>query len=294
VELDDMAGMTPAGRMRRVLELLETRDTVLVSELLEEFEVSEVTVRSDLSELARQGLVTRVRGGARTLPAGARQDEAAFDLRLALQAASKHAIAKAAAAMVGDGEAIALDCSTTSYHIALELKDKKELVVVTNGLPSAEVLATVPGVSVIVIGGVLRPASMSVVGDMATDVLRRTHISKGFFGVRGLSLERGLMDLNPEEVRLKRELAEACEQVVGVFDHTKWARLALLSFVPAADVSTIVTDDHAPNAQVEQWRARGVTVKTVAPEPVPQSGFVRGPRRRVPPARSADLVAESA
>src|SRR5262249_34205844 len=153
-------------------------------------------------------------------------------------------------AMVGDGEAIALDCSTTSYHIALELKNKKELVVITNGIPAAELLAAVPGVSVILIGGVVRPASMSVGGDMATDVRRRTHISKGFFGVRGLSLERGLMDLNPEEVRFKRELAAACEHVVAVFDHTKWARLGLLSFLPAADVSAIVTDDRAPGAQV--------------------------------------------
>jgi DeoR family transcriptional regulator, aga operon transcriptional repressor len=289
-----MGAMRPAERKRRVLELLETRDTVLVSELLEEFDVSEVTVRSDLSELARQGLVARVRGGARTLPVGTRQDEAAFDLRLALHAAEKHAIAKAAAAMVGDGEAIALDCSTTSYHIALELKDKKELVVVTNGLPSAEALARVPGVSVILVGGVLRPSSMSVVGDMAADVLRRTHINKGFFGVRGLSLERGLMDLNPEEVRLKRELAEACQQVVGVFDHTKWARLALLSFLPASDVSTIVTDDRAPQAQVDHWRARGVTVDMVATAPVAESTLVRGLRRRAPASQGTDLVAESA
>jgi DeoR/GlpR family transcriptional regulator of sugar metabolism len=287
--------MTPAERMRRVLELLETRDTVLVSELLEEFAVSEVTVRSDLSELARQGLVVRVRGGARALPAGnTRQDEAAFDLRLALQAAEKHAIAKAAAAMVGDGEAIALDCSTTSYHIALELKNKKELVVVTNGIPTAELLASVPGVSVILIGGVVRPASMSVVGDMATDVLRRTHINKGFFGVRGLSLERGLMDLNPEEVRFKRELAAACEHVVAVFDHTKWARLGLLSFLPAADVSAIVTDDRAPGAQVEAWRARDVSVHTVTPEPLSKAGAIPAARRRATPVRSADLVAESA
>jgi DeoR/GlpR family transcriptional regulator of sugar metabolism len=289
-----MAAMRPVERMRRVLELLETRDTVLVSELLEEFEVSEVTVRSDLSELARQGLVRRVRGGARTLPAGGRQDEAAFDLRLGLQAAEKHAIAKFAAAMVGDGEAIALDCSTTSYYIALELKDKKELVVVTNGLPAAEALATVPGVSVILVGGVLRPSSMSVVGDMATDVLRRTHINKGFFGVRGLSLERGLMDLNPDEVRLKRELAEACEHVVGVFDHTKWERLALLSFLPAGKVTTIVTDDRAPLAQVEEWRGSGVTVEMVDTEPVPQPAPLKGLRRRGPALHASHRVAEPA
>src|SRR5690348_7589493 len=106
-------------RMRRVLELLETRDSVYVSELANEFSVSEVTVRQDLSELARQGLVARVRGGVRALQRG--QSEVAFDVRLRLQAAQKRAIARTAAGLVGDGEAVALDSSTSAYYLALEL-----------------------------------------------------------------------------------------------------------------------------------------------------------------------------
>src|SRR2546430_4164023 len=90
-------------RMSRVLELLEQRDGVHVSELANEFSVSEVTIRQDLSELARQGLVARVRGGVRALERG--QSELAFDVRLRLQADEKRSMARAAAAMVGDGEA---------------------------------------------------------------------------------------------------------------------------------------------------------------------------------------------
>ena len=130
--------------------------------------------------------------------------------------------------------------------MAQELREKHELVVVTNGLRIAEALADAPGVSVILPGGVLRQAAMSLVGDFANAVLRSTRIGKGFFGARGISLDRGLMDLNPEEVRFKRELADACEQVVGVFDHTKWERSALLSFVPAHNIDMIVTDERAP------------------------------------------------
>ncbi len=103
--------------------------------------------------------------------------------------------------MVGDGEAVALDSSTTAFYIALELRAKHELVVVTNGLRIASALADAPGVSVIVPGGVLRYAAMSLVGDFAAGVLRTTSIGKGFFGARGISAERGLMDLNPDEVR---------------------------------------------------------------------------------------------
>jgi DeoR family transcriptional regulator of aga operon len=256
------AGSGASDRMQRVLQLLETRDAVSVTELAHSFAVSEVTVRNDLAVLARQGLIARIRGGARALQRG--QSEVAFDVRLRVQEDEKRAVARAAASMVDDGEAIALDSSTTAIYIALELREKKELVVVTNGLRVASALADAPGVSVIVPGGVLRYAAMSLVGDFASGVLRTTSIGKGFFGARGVSLDRGLMDLNPEEVRIKREMADVCERVIGVFDHTKWSKTALLSFVPTARIDTIVTDAGAPADLIQDWRQHRVEVVAAA------------------------------
>src|SRR5215471_9758546 len=178
--------------MQHVLRMLETRDSVPVSELSETFAVSEVTVRSDLTALARQGLVARVRGGVRALQQG--QSEVGFDLRLRLEVDRKRAIAKRAATMIGESEAVAIDASTTGYYLALELRARRELVVINNGL----------------------------------------------LGARGLSIERGLMDLNPEEVRIKQEMADACEQVWGIIDGTKWHRSALLSFVSMDDLTGII------------------------------------------------------
>jgi DeoR/GlpR family transcriptional regulator of sugar metabolism len=249
--------------MRHVLRLLETRDYVPVAELSESFAVSEVTVRSDLGELARQGLVARIRGGVRALQQG--QTEVGFDLRLRLEVERKRAIARAAADMVDEGEAVALDASTTAYYLALELRSKRELVVVTNGLLVATALADAPGITVLVTGGILRLSAMSLVGDLGTEVLRRTRINRGFLGARGLSLSRGLMDLNPDEVRIKQEMADACEEVYGIFDGTKWHRSALLAFVPVEDLAGIVTDSSAPPADVEAWIAAGVDVITVDP-----------------------------
>src|SRR5215475_11967089 len=256
--------------MQHVLRLLETRDSVQVAELAEAFSVSEVTVRSDLTELARQGLVARIRGGVRALQQG--QSEVGFDLRLRLEVERKRAIARAAADMVDEGEAVALDASTTAYYLALELRAKRELVVVTNGLLVATALADAPGITVLVTGGMLRLSAMSLVGDLGTDVLRTTRINKGFLGARGVSLERGLMDLNPDEVRIKQEMADACEQVYGLFDGTKWHRSALLAFVAAEDLTGIITDSGAPEGEVETWRAVGVNVITADPgrrEPLP-------------------------
>lgn len=255
-----MASRSRTERLRRVLELLESRDGVHVSELADEFSVSEVTIRQDLTELARQGLVARVRGGVRSLQRG--QSELGFDFRLRLEVERKQAIARAAAELVDDGEAIALDASTTAYYLALELRAKRELVVVTNGMLVAASLADAPGINVLVTGGMLRLSAMSLVGDLGADLLRATRINKGFLGARGLSLERGLMDLNPDEVRIKQEMAEACERVIGILDSTKWHRSALLTFVPADGVHAIVTDAGAPADQVEAWRARGTDIVT--------------------------------
>jgi DeoR/GlpR family transcriptional regulator of sugar metabolism len=250
-------------RRQEVLRLLKTRDFVSVPELAETFGVSEVTVRNDLTELARLGLVARVRGGVRALQRG--QSEVAFDLRLRIEAGRKQAIARAAAALVDEGEAVALDSSTTAYYLALELRAKHDLVVVTNGLLIAAALADAPGISVLVTGGMLRLSAMSLVGELGADGLSMTRINKGFFGARGVSLERGLMDLNPEEVRTKRAMADACEQVYGILDGTKWHRSALLSFASIGDLHGIVSDASAPATEVEAWRASGIEVILAEP-----------------------------
>jgi DeoR/GlpR family transcriptional regulator of sugar metabolism len=273
---DLLRNLSQSERMEAVLRMLETRDYVQVAELSQAFVVSEVTVRSDLTELARQGLVARIRGGVRALERG--HSEVGFDLRLRLEVDRKRAIARAAAAMVNEGEAVALDASTTAYYLALELRSKRELVVVTNGLLVATALADAPGITVLVTGGMLRLSAMSVVGDFGADVLRTTRINKGFLGARGLSLSRGLMDLNPDEVRIKQEMADACEQVYGIFDGTKWHRSALLAFVSVEELAGIITDSSAPSDEVEAWRAAGVNVISVDPGP-----------REPPPLRPRDL-----
>ena len=211
-----------------------------------------------------------MRGGVRALNRG--QSEVGFALRLRLEVAARSPSRALPPPLVDEGEAVALDASTTAYYLALELRSKRELVVVTNGLLVATAFADAPGITVLVTGGTLRLSAMSLVGDLGTDVLRTTRINKGFLGARGLSLERGLMDLNPDEVRIKQEMADACEQVYGILDGTKWHRSALLSFVAPDDLTGIVTDSSAPDEEVAAWRSRDVEVIAADPgprEPIP-------------------------
>jgi DeoR family transcriptional regulator, aga operon transcriptional repressor len=280
-----LAALSQEQRGEHVMRLLELRDSVQVSELAELFSVSEVTVRSDLSELARRGLVARVRGGVRALQRG--QSELAFDLRLRLEVPRKQAIARAAAEMVAEGEAVALDSSTTAYYLALELRAKREVVVVTNGLLVAAALADAPGVTVLVTGGMLRPSAMSLVGDFGAGLVRSTQINRGFFGARGLSLERGLMDLNPDEVGIKQEMAAACDRVVGVLDSTKWHRSALLPFVATERIDAIITDADAPAEDVGAWREAGVDIVTIDAPPSRRPAAGGRDLRRVIPGSGA-------
>src|SRR5260370_27636037 len=157
--MTDLCNLSQPERMEHVLRMLETRDYVQVAELSQAFAVSEVTVRSDLTELGRQGLVARIRGGVRALQHG--QSEVGFDLRLRLEVDRKRAIARAAAAMVNEGEAVALDASTTAYYLALELRSKRELVVVAHGLLGATARGDGPGGTVLVTGGMLRLSARS-------------------------------------------------------------------------------------------------------------------------------------
>ena len=267
--------------------MLETRDSVHVTELAKAFAVSEVTVRSDLSRArapgARRPRARRRRGRS----SAASPSSASTSGSASRSSASRRSHARPPR-MVDEGEAVALDSSTTAYYLALELRTKRELVVVTNGLLIAAALADAPGITVLVTGGMLR---------LPRDVARRRPRRRRRCARRGSTRAssaraasastRGLMDLNPDEVRIKREMADACERVIGILDGTKWHRSALLSFVATEQVHAIVTDTSAPADEVEAWRARGVEVVSVEPDAAPRVPRALPGLRPAPTARAA-------
>jgi DeoR family transcriptional regulator of aga operon len=236
-----VAGIAEHERQQEVLRLLDVDGRVSVADLVRRFGVTAVTVRKDLEGLERRHLLARVRGGALAADGA---DEGAFEMRLRHRTQAKAAIARAAAALVPDGAAIALDCSTTCYHLAHELRGRRSLIVVTNGLRAAELLSE-SGVTVVLPGGTLRRSSWSVVGDFGDFVGSRGRLAMGFFGVRGLSREQGLMELTIEETAVKRRLAAACDEIYGLFDSSKIGRFALHGFAPAHRITALFTDDGA-------------------------------------------------
>jgi len=162
--------------------MLETRDSVHVAELAETFSVSEVTVRSDLQVLAKQGWWRVCAGGVRALQSG--QSEVGFDLRLRLEIERKRRSRAPRPHWSRRAKQIALDASTTAYYLAPSCARSASSSWSRTACWSRTALSESPGITVLVTGGMLRLSAMSLVGDLATDVLRTTSINKGFLGAR--------------------------------------------------------------------------------------------------------------
>jgi DeoR/GlpR family transcriptional regulator of sugar metabolism len=239
-------------RSEEILELLQTHSRVHVSDLAARFQVSPVTVRADLAMLEQRGDLRRVRGGAVLPDSSAR--EGSFDVRLRASVTVKRALARAAAELVSDGDAIALDSSTTAYYVAEALYDRRGLTVVTNGLRVAELLAARPGTTVVMPGGVVRPLSQSLVGDFGDFISTRGRLRLGIFGARAVSAALGYLEVSPDEAAVKRAFVSACDQVAVVFESAKTASFGLVSFIPPDVECTAVTDDAAAPAFVQALR----------------------------------------
>ncbi len=245
-------------RREHIIALLAQDGHVSVADLSERFGMSQATVRADLDALAAERLLTRTHGGALALD----QDrlELSFDFRRRLHAAQKNRIGAAAAAMIEDGEAIVLDASTTALAVAAQIKDRRELTVITNGIFVALALLDIPGITVLMPGGFLRRDSVSLVGDEGHDFVEKFNFQKGFFGAKGFTLEQGLTDVNSAEVAVKRDLVARSSQVIAIVDSSKWGRVGFASFSSIDQVDCVITDEGTPADMVAALREAGISV----------------------------------
>jgi len=250
-------------RRNQIVRMLQEEQRVMVPELSLRFAVSEVTIRKDLAWLEAQGLALRTHGGAIATAAGASPNEMSFDVRERQQRAEKERIGEAAASYVLDGETIAMDASTTALAMAPFLGAKRDLTVVTNGVRAGMELLPLPTLSVLMLGGMLRRESYSLVGMWGKSVLQQVNISKVFIGARGLTLRASLTDVNAEEVELKRAMVNAANEVIAVLDSSKWGQVTLATFCPLERLTRIITDKDAPTQLVKQVRKLGVEVLLV-------------------------------
>ncbi len=222
-----------------------------VADLVRDFDVSDMTVRRDIAELARAGLVRRVHGGAVSLERSTRAaDEPGFDAKRALAGPEKDAIARAAHATIEPGQAVALSAGTTTYRLAeLIAADPalRPLTVVTNGLRIADVLyraASANGLEVILTGGARTPSD-ALVGPVAEAALAQLRVDRAYLGVHGIDAQC-LSTPNLAEAATDRALMASAATTTVLADHTKWGVVGLARIAGLDDVDSIVMDDSAP------------------------------------------------
>lgn len=244
-------------RQRRILDLIRSGDAVRVADLSETFSVSESTIRRDLAQLEESGLLERTHGGA--VPADSRLQEPTLSEKSARNTAEKMAIARAAAALIQDGDAVILDAGSTTLQIARLLRGR-QLTVVTNAVNIAAELGDVPGIDLIVTGGTSRGTTLALVGPIAEATLSAINADWLFLGTNGVHPERGLTTPTPIEAAVKARMIEAAREVVLVADHTKWGAVAFAHVAPLSSVNRLITDIRFDRTAAAELESRGMRV----------------------------------
>ncbi len=250
-------------RRRAILEMLEQRGRVTVKELSEEMQVSEVTIRQDLSALREQGLLERTYGGAVARGGTNSLKELSFNVRQGKMRRQKEAIAKAASAWIRDGLSIALDSSTTVYALVPYLKRHKKLTLVTNGLMIAQSFLEndEQQARVLIAGGRLRRDSISVVG--MPESLPNVNLNVGFFSAHAIDEHAGASDIDPDEVAIRQAMIARCAYPIFLIDGSKWGQIAPYTIMPTADLRHIITTSDAPRQLVDRFQSSGIRVDVV-------------------------------
>ncbi len=243
--------MLPPQRQQIILDRVRKHGGVRVSDLGDEFDVSDMTIRRDLAALAEQGLVRKTHGGA-TVAEPAATEEPGFRAKSTRQLAEKMAIARRAAAEVAPGDAVALSAGTTTHAVAQLLVDVPGLTVVTNSIPAAEVFHTAgrSDQTVVLTGGVRTPSD-ALVGPTAEAALQQLHVNTTILGVHGMSRDSGLTTPNLQEAQTNRALIASGRRLVVVADHSKWDVLGISSMAPMSAVHLLITDDGSTDDQVD-------------------------------------------
>lgn len=257
--------MLDAERRQQMVAFINEHQGATVARLSDRFGISEATVRRDLLQLTRRGLIERAHGGA--VPRQTRHadgfPEPPIHERAAVLADEKRRIGRAAARHVADGDTIMIAGGTTTAHMIPLLAERKGLTILTNNLNVASLLAPFEQISVILIGGVLRHSELSLVGALAEESLRNLRVAKLFIGSPAIDVTYGLSADDPAEVQTDRALMAAAREITVLADHTKFNRIRTIRVVPMSRVARIVTDTGLPAVQLAALRELDIAVDVV-------------------------------
>ncbi len=252
-----------AERQEKIAALIATRGRIHLDELASVFEVSQPTLRKDLSILERQGLVKRTHGGAISTRAPAERD---LMSRFVQNAEAKRMIGRACSDLVEEGESVFIDCGTTTHHVAQQLATRGlHLTVLTNSPSVSEYFADVGGITHILLGGQLRRKSGGVSGPLALEIVNQFAIATAFIGASGITDEAiSVADYN--EAQLKAAIIKRAQQVIVPMDRSKVGVTDFAKVCEPRDIDIIVTD-FATDELRRICRAHEIRLEEAASQP---------------------------
>ena len=231
--------MDTSSRRFEIMQVVRDQGRVSATAIAARLGVAVQTIRRDLRVLCSDGLLERTHGGA-VLPSGVKN--IGYMDRRSLNREEKRNIGRVAAALIPDNSSLFLNIGTTTEAVAHALRDHRNMMVVTNNLNVANILADAKGCEVIVAGGRLRRADGGLVGDLAALAIERFQVDFAVIGASAIDPDGHLLDFDPEEVRVSRQILDAARASIAVADASKFSRKAPVRIARLQEVDYWVTD----------------------------------------------------
>ena len=258
-----MTSSSAKERRALILQMLEQKQEVQVSEISQLTGISEVTIRKDLTVLQNRHLLLRTRGGAMRKPVENPNEDTAISKKRMFNFKEKERIGEEAAKMIKDGDYIMLDSGTTTLEVARHLGKFQNLHIVTNAMNIATELMNYKRFDVVLLGGNVRYNSLSTVGPLALTVLRNFSRYKLFLGVDSFSFENGVSTPSLEEALLNQVMIQQADKVIAVFDSSKFNKRSFSHIANATDLDCIITDSAIPTGMISKLQKAGIEVRIV-------------------------------
>ncbi|MBO9607750.1 MAG: DeoR/GlpR transcriptional regulator [Paenibacillaceae bacterium] len=243
--------MLVAERLHKIVQLVNERGSIRVSELSAICEVTEETIRRDLDKLESEGKLLRSHGGA--ISVKDTQAETPYSEREIMNAEQKERIAEEAITHIRPHDRIALDASTTAWWMAKKLPDIP-LTVLTNSIKVALELIGKQQIEVISTGGILTPRSLSFVGPLTERSLDMYHVDKLFISCKGVHLDRGLSESNEMQALTKRKMIAHADTVYLLADSSKFGVQAFAQVAAWGAIHHVITDERIDPASIDRLR----------------------------------------
>ncbi len=232
--------MLPIERRGEILQKLMLDGKVVVSELAEQYAVTEETIRRDLEKLETEGYAQKTYGGA--VRNDSMTTELPYTVRKQTNVSGKKYIAELIGALITDGNSLLLDSSTTALFTVKSIFSKKKLTIITN---SVEILLDLPqghDWNIISTGGFYRSESMSFYGTPAQDVISKYHADYAILSCKGLDMEKGITDTREPFAEMKKLFCRSARKVILAVDHTKFDKISFVRIGDLDEVDAVVTD----------------------------------------------------